>query len=51
MNKMRLKMNPKKTELMLFGSYQQLTKLGNFNIKVIDDTIDLVRECKYLGAW
>ena len=51
MNETRLKMNPNKTEVVLFGSRHQLNKLNDVSIKVLEDRITSNKECKYLGAW
>ena len=51
MDQMHLKMNPTKTEFILFGSHQQLSKCCTRNIKVIEETVTQRPVVKYLGAW
>ena len=51
MDQMHQKMNPTKTEFILFGSRQQLSKCCTRNIKVIEETVTQRPVIKYLGAW
>ena len=51
MDQMHLRMNPSKTEFILFGSRQQLSKCCTRNIKVIKETVTQRPVVKYLGAW
>ena len=51
MDQMHLKMNPTKTEFILFGSRHQLSKCCTRNIKVIEETVTQRPVVKYLGAW
>ena len=44
-------MNPTKTEFILFGSCQQLSKCCTRNIKVMEETVTQIPVVKYLGAW
>ena len=46
----RLKMNPTKTEFMLFGSWQSLNKLSTKSIVVVNEEIEAKSEIKYLGS-
>ena len=45
------KMNPTKTEFILFGSRKQLSKCCTRNIKVLEETVTQRSVVKYLGAW
>ena len=44
-------MNPTKTEFILFGSHQQLSKCCTRNIKVMEETVTEIPVVKYLQAW
>ena len=46
----RLKLNPSKTEFILFGSQQQLAKCNTNAITVVDATVKMSDSIKYLGA-
>ena len=46
----RLKLNPSKTEFILFGSQQQLAKCNTNAITVVDATVKMPDSIKYLGA-
>ena len=46
----RLKLNPSKTEFILFGSQQQLAKCNTSAITVVDATVKMSDSIKYLGA-
>ena len=46
----RLKLNPSKTEVIVFGSQQMLTKQSTRNINVAGDVINVGCSIKYLGA-
>ena len=47
----RLKMNPKKTEIICFGTKQQRAKLQSNTLCVIDEEITLTNVVRNLGAW
>ena len=51
MDQNRLKMNSSKTEFMLFGSRQQLTKCHTGELQVVNDKIPRSQAIKYLGSW
>ena len=51
MNLNRLKMNPDKTEYIVFGSKQQLSKLKLHNIMAVDKCIIRSKCIKYLGSF
>ena len=51
MTETRLKMNPKKTEVILFGDTHQLKKVTVKEIKVVNDTVLTSQTIRYLGAW
>ena len=46
----RLKMNPDKTKMILFGSHQQLAKVGTSALNVCGKIVDKSQCIKYLGA-
>ena len=46
----RLKMNPDKTDIILFGSHQQLTKEEASALNVCGKIVDKLQCIKYLGA-
>ena len=46
----RLKMNPSKTEFILFASVQHLEKCTTTHLKVCDEMMEQSRKIKYLGA-
>ena len=50
MDGMRLKLNPDKTEFIIFGSKQQLSKLNTKSIKVGDSTVTPTPVVKCLGT-
>ena len=50
MDSMRLKMNPDKTEFMLFGSTHQLKKVAVPSINLLDQTIEVTDYVRCLGA-
>ena len=51
MDKIRLKMNPSKTEFIEFGSRAQLKKSTIKNIPVLSDVVKVTDEIRYLSAW
>ena len=51
MDENRLKMNTSKTEFILFGSRQQLTKTTLSSLNVADETVEGASFIKYLGAF
>ena len=53
MNSNRLKLNPSKTEFIVFGSLQLLQKSKHWlkDIKICGSTIELSTVVRYLGAW
>ena len=51
MNQNQLRMNTSKTEVIYFGSRQQLAKCMLNSVKVIDSEIIPVLVIRYLGAW
>lgn len=51
MNSNKLKMNTSKTEFIMFGSKQQLTKCETKSIKIVNDTINKENCIRYLGAF
>jgi hypothetical protein len=46
-----LKMNTEKTEVVLFGSRVQLSKVQTTDINVAGDTVNTNDQLKYLGVW
>ena len=46
----RVKMNPDKTEIILFGSYQQLTKVETSALNICGKIVDKSQCIQYLGA-
>ena len=44
-----LKLNESKTEFTIFGTKQQLNKVGTINIKIGEDTIQNVTSVRNLG--
>ena len=44
-----LKLNKSKTELFIFGTRQQLNKVGTINIRIGDDVIQNVPSVRNLG--
>ena len=51
MDAVRLKMNPSKTEFILFGNEIQLRKCHTSQIQVDGDLIVRTSTIRYLGAW
>ena len=51
MDENQLKMNCSKTELILFGSRQQLQKCVTTRISVNEDKVYRSNIIKYLGTW
>ena len=51
MDKMRLKMNPSKTEFIYFGFNRQLAKCTTQELKVAGDLIPRTDLIRYLGVW
>ena len=47
----RLKLNPSKTEFVLFGSKVQLGKCVSNNITVCDQVMERSKVIQYLGGW
>ena len=47
----RLKLNPSKTEFVLFGSKVQLRKWVSNNITVCDQVMETTKVIQYLGGW
>ena len=45
-----LKMNTSKTEFIMFGSWQQLSKITLSSLNVAGDTVEGALSIKYLGA-
>ena len=45
------KLNESKTEIIYFGSGQQLTKCSENTIKVIEETINRCSTIRYLGGY
>ena len=50
MHAVRLKLNESKTELIYFGSNQQLAKYQHSSINIIGETIDRYTQVRYLGG-
>ena len=50
MDRMHLKLNSEKTEYIMFGSYQQLTKINLEPLHASPDLIELSNKVKYLGT-
>ena len=48
MDAVRLQLNESKTELIYFGSHQQLAKCQHSSINIIGETIDGCTQVKYL---
>ena len=51
MGENRLKLNPKKTEIMYFGSRQQLSKCVTTGLTIVSDYIEKSKFMRYLGTW
>ena len=51
MDENQLKMNSSKTEIIIFGSRQQLTKITMKSMIINGDKIDIDNCIKYLGVW
>ena len=51
MDAVRLKLNESKTELIYFGSRQQLSKCSENTIRVISETINMCSTVRYLGGY
>ena len=51
MNRNWLKMNSSKTEIIIFGSRQQLSKVSTNSMLINGDKIDIGDCIKYLGVW
>ena len=51
MDRMRLKMNPSKTEFIYFGFNRQLAKCNTQELKVAGDLIPRTDLIQYLGVW
>ena len=50
MDSMHLKLNSEKTEYIMFGSHQQLTKINLEQLHAGPDLIKLSNKVKYLGS-
>lgn len=50
MNSNRLKMNPAKTEIVMFGTKQMMSKTKTRTIRVIEQEVDVNSHLKYLGV-
>jgi hypothetical protein len=51
MSRNRLKMNPDKTEFILFGGPQQMSKCSTQGVKVCDTVVDKSPVIKFVGAY
>ena len=47
----KLTLNVSKSKVMLFGSPQKTKKIDSFEVELNCDTLETVKEFKYLGIW